>query len=76
MRVLLGLFIVVTGLLTSCSGNQPAAEQPLFQLLDSTKTGIGFVNQLHNTDSLSILDYLYFYNGGGVAAGDLNNDGQ
>ncbi|QHV98394.1 VCBS repeat-containing protein [Spirosoma endbachense] len=75
MRVLLGLFIVVTGLLTGCSGNQPAAEKPLFQLLDSTKTGIGFVNQLHNTDSLSILDYLYFYNGGGVAAGDLNNDG-
>lgn len=44
-------------------------------MIDSTQTGVGFNNQLHNTDSLSILDYLYFYNGGGVAAGDLNNDG-
>ena len=34
-----------------------------------------FENTIHDTDSLNILTYPYFYNGGGVAAGDLNNDG-
>ncbi|WP_266368788.1 VCBS repeat-containing protein [Tellurirhabdus rosea] len=50
-------------------------EKPLFASLDSTQTGIGFANRLQDTDSLNILSYLYYYNGGGVAAGDLNNDG-
>ena len=59
--------------LAGCSSDKP--EPSLFTQLDSTQTGVGFRNVLHNTDSLSILDYLYFYNGGGVAAGDLNNDG-
>ncbi|GAB4040219.1 VCBS repeat-containing protein [Spirosoma jeollabukense] len=63
-------------LLAGCSQSTlPSTEKSLFESLDSTQTGVGFNNQLHNTDSLSILDYLYFYNGGGVAAGDLNNDG-
>ena len=51
------------------------AEKPLFQALDSTQTGVGFVNKLVPTDKINILDYLYFYNGGGVSAGDINNDG-
>ncbi|GAB3733247.1 VCBS repeat-containing protein [Spirosoma lituiforme] len=71
----LGSFVAFALALAGCSSNPTAPEKPLFQALDSTKTGVGFRNALHNTDSLSILDYLYFYNGGGVAAGDLNNDG-
>lgn len=39
------------------------------------KTGITFANNLHPTDQLNIIEYLYYYNGGGVAVGDLNNDG-
>ncbi|QJD81234.1 VCBS repeat-containing protein [Spirosoma rhododendri] len=65
--------LLLVGYLTACR-TEPA-EPELFQSLDSTKTGIGFINQLRETDSLSILDYLYFYNGAGVAAGDLNGDG-
>ncbi|GAB5398952.1 MAG: VCBS repeat-containing protein [Aureisphaera sp.] len=38
-------------------------------------TGIHFGNTLTNTPELNILNYLYFYNGGGVALGDFNNDG-
>ena len=75
MKNLLALFVGNLLLLTGCSHDSSVVEKPLFQQQDSTRTHIGFVNQLHNTDSLSILDYLYFYNGGGVAAGDLNNDG-
>ena len=38
------------------------------------ETGITFNNTLVPTDDLNILDYLYFYNGGGVAVGDINGD--
>ncbi len=41
----------------------------------SSETGITFSNTLQESNELNILDYLYFYNGGGVAVGDINNDG-
>jgi hypothetical protein len=41
----------------------------------SEDTGFSFTNTITESDDLSILDYLYFYNGGGVAVGDINNDG-
>lgn len=43
--------------------------------VDAKQSGILFENQLEDTQELSILDYMYFYNGGGVAVGDINNDG-
>ncbi|QNF33057.1 VCBS repeat-containing protein [Adhaeribacter swui] len=59
---------------TNTKKNTPAGK-PLFQALDSAKTHVTFANNLKETDDLNILDYLYFYNGAGVAAGDLNKDG-
>lgn len=50
-------------------------EDTLFELLSSDETGIDFRNDLTSSDSLNIIEYLYFYNGGGVALGDINNDG-
>lgn len=50
-------------------------EGSLFSNPPSETTGIRFANVLDETDALNILDYLYFYNGGGVALGDINNDG-
>nr|WP_297787107.1 VCBS repeat-containing protein [uncultured Allomuricauda sp.] len=47
----------------------------LFENPDPEKTGVDFTNTLTTTENLSILDYLYFYNGGGVSIGDINNDG-
>ncbi|HET9823732.1 MAG TPA: VCBS repeat-containing protein, partial [Chitinophagaceae bacterium] len=38
-------------------------------------TGIQFINAVHDTKDLNILNYRNFYNGGGVAIGDINNDG-
>ncbi len=38
-------------------------------------TGVQFVNTVHDTTDLNILNYRNFYNGGGAAIGDLNNDG-
>ncbi len=47
----------------------------LFESLSSSKTHIDFANNLENGQSLGILSYIYYYNGGGVAIGDINNDG-
>lgn len=38
-------------------------------------TGIDFVNPLFDTQILNIVEYMYYYNGGGVAVGDINGDG-
>ena len=50
-------------------------KKPLFNKVEAGDSGLDFVNSLETADSLSILDYLYFYNGGGLAIGDVNNDG-
>ena len=47
----------------------------LFENPDPKETGLDFTNTLTSTKDLSILDYLYFYNGGGVSIGDINDDG-
>lgn len=57
-------------LFNSCQSNST-----LFEHLDASKTGISFENRLTETESSNILAYEYFYNGGGVAVGDFNNDG-
>ncbi|HXL58891.1 MAG TPA: VCBS repeat-containing protein, partial [Chitinophagaceae bacterium] len=47
----------------------------LFMSLSSSKTNIDFANKLKEKDFFGILNYIYYYNGGGVATGDINNDG-
>ncbi|MGZ3846125.1 MAG: VCBS repeat-containing protein, partial [Flavisolibacter sp.] len=47
----------------------------MFESLPSSKTHITFSNKLEKKDRLNILYYLYYYNGGGVSIGDINNDG-
>jgi enediyne biosynthesis protein E4 len=46
-----------------------------FTQLDPDDTGIDFINENTETEKSNILTYEYFYNGGGVALGDINNDG-
>src|SRR5262245_20484012 len=57
----------------SCSCGKKESAQTLFNLVDSS--GIRFTNEVHDTKELNILNYRNFYNGGGVAIGDINNDG-
>lgn len=52
-----------------------AASAPLFELLPPARTGVQFANVLPENNELNILAYEYYYNGGGVAIGDVNNDG-
>lgn len=48
---------------------------PLFTLLNEKQTGISFLNEIIETDSLNVLRYEYLYNGAGVGVGDFNRDG-
>ena len=50
-------------------------KQTLFASLPSSETGIDFTNRLETRKAFGILYFLYYYNGGGVAIGDINNDG-
>jgi enediyne biosynthesis protein E4 len=58
--------------LFACKGKQVSATA-LFQAMENT--GIVFNNKVEDNDSINIINYRNFYNGGGVAIGDLNNDG-
>ena len=67
-------------LVAACSGAAgsaaaPAADGRLFTLLPSSYTGVRFENRLTETNDLNVFTYRNFYNGGGVAIGDLTGDG-
>lgn len=75
-RLLLFMLVFVT--VIACQnkfGETVSPENTLFELLPSSQTGVSFVNQLKEDEKLNIVNYEYFYNGGGVGIGDINNDG-
>ncbi len=51
------------------------AQQTRFLALPATQTGLSFSNPIVETEALNVLSYEYFFNGGGTAVGDINNDG-
>ncbi len=66
------LFIILI-VISSCSCSKKP--QTLFRLIPSDESGIGFSNDIHESNGFNILTYEYIYNGGGVGIGDFNNDG-
>lgn len=78
-RILFSAYIV---LLFSCSNNNTSGEHEkstensvIFNRVSSEKSGIDFENDLTENDSLNYFTYNYIYMGGGIATGDINNDG-
>ncbi len=67
--------------LFSCNSTQEKKTEPekdkdtLFKLMSPDSTGINFFNAIQNEKNFNIFKYRNFYNGGGVAIGDINNDG-
>ncbi|NND04898.1 MAG: VCBS repeat-containing protein [Saprospiraceae bacterium] len=70
MRNQLFLFVLI---LSCISCNDKA--DTLFTGISAKKSGIIFRNTLKELPEFNVLKYGYFYNGGGVALGDINNDG-
>ncbi|GAB3708795.1 VCBS repeat-containing protein [Spirosoma flavus] len=73
MRI--SLFILAIGLLAGCRSGQQKPTDPLFQKLPADVTKIDFANVVTDDKDFNIFNYRNFYNGGGVAIGDVNNDG-
>ncbi len=68
-------FIIIALGLNACRFLGNNNDVQLFKKLKPSETQINFTNTITETKDFNILDYLYFYNGGGVSAGDINNDG-
>ena len=68
-------FILLALLFTFSCQPRDKESETLFSLLSPSATKVGFINQLTENEQFNIIEYLYFNNGAGVAAGDINNDG-
>ncbi|MCK5280084.1 MAG: VCBS repeat-containing protein, partial [Cyclobacteriaceae bacterium] len=51
-------------------------QERLFILQNASSTGLTFNNEISISDSMNAITFEYIYNGGGVAVGDVNNDGK
>ncbi len=80
MKQLFFIFCI-TLFLMSCNKTKDQADNiqkkdiKIFKTLTHSQTGVDFSNNLTETDSLNYLNYGYVYMGGGISAGDINNDG-
>ena len=70
VKKLLVFYLIIQVLFSSCHQSDS-----LFINLSADKTNVHFENKLEDQHLFNILYYLYFYNGGGVSIGDINNDG-
>ena len=74
------LYLIILLFLIFCASckrdNGVKLKGTLFQLVPSSQTGIKFINKIKDDGKYNVLNYRNFYNGGGVAIGDVNNDGK
>lgn len=74
------IFLLGAGTFLSCNSlsdkdaNQ-SASKTFFEFIEAEKTGITFQNELIPDHDMNAVEYNYYYNGGGVAAEDFNEDG-
>jgi hypothetical protein len=68
------LAMFTTTFVFSCT-QKKKLENPLFTAIDSSATGLNFINKLTPTPKFNLFSYMYYYNGAGIGAADFNNDG-
>ncbi|WP_084138311.1 VCBS repeat-containing protein [Chryseolinea serpens] len=75
-KVIRHLALIPMLFLFACSHQETKKmDDPLFEEIAPERSHIQFQNNIANSEALNILTYRNFYNGGGVAIGDINNDG-
>lgn len=74
LRLPIAILSLIFGILFSCS-DPSGKEKILFELMPKSHTGINFSNELNYTEHFNPYTFRNFYNGAGVALGDINNDG-
>jgi enediyne biosynthesis protein E4 len=67
--------IILCTIIFSCANENKIIAPVLFEVLKDDKTGLHFNNAVTPTENFNMFNYMYFYNGAGVGAGDFNNDG-
>ncbi len=72
-RLIPGYLLLTTCLFCAC--HSPAKKELMFEVLTNQRTGLNFSNTLTPTQDFNMFRYMYFYNGGGLGAGDFNKDG-
>lgn len=77
LRSTLLVSLIAFGLISCGDDSETSADDgpQLFTQLTAEQTGVNFQNLLTEGPNTNILMYEYFFNGGGVAVGDFNNDG-
>lgn len=77
MKKCIYIFLLVFSLVSfiGCIERKEENVPKIFSALEHQETGITFANKLTENDSLNYFTYSYLYMGGGIAAGDINNDG-
>ncbi len=76
MKKILFTTLLTIGLLSCDKKNKDdTSVKKIFNQLSNKNTGIDFINTLTENDSLNYFTYGYIYMGGGISAGDINNDG-
>ena len=67
--------LLMTGFIACQKKESTVPQETLFQKVSSDSSGVSFRNDLQFDEQFNIFTYRNFYIGGGVALGDVNNDG-
>lgn len=67
-------FVLSCILMIGCTTDKIEKPRKVFRLLDASESGIDFSNALTYNNEFNVYKYRNYYNGGGVAIGDINND--
>src|SRR5579859_7715962 len=70
------LVILLAGCLAASCKHNTSVQDPIFEVMEAGRTGLDFVNALHPNKAFNVFNYMYYFNGAGIGAGDFNNDGK
>ena len=77
MNLRIVIYSLIVLIICSCTSEQKTEvfSGVLFDEKEPIETGVFFVNRINETWQRNTMTFDYFYNGAGVALGDINNDG-